>query len=607
MLHVRSPTRATYAVVAGLAVVTLAPALVPFPLERSGTATVAAVQGDVPGTGLNVPAVHREVTANHVRLTEDLADAVAAGEKPLPDFVVWPENSTAVDPFLDTEVHAGIVAASDAIGVPILVGGTNSNPLDDTQVLNQGIVYQPGLGSGDRYTKRHPVPYGEYIPFRGSSWMPSTYGRLTEVPRDMVRGTSLEPIRVGDLRVADAICFDVAYDEGIAGQVSRGAELVTVQTSNAMFSRTGQLAQQFEISRLRAQETGRWVVVAAINGISGVVRPDGTVVASVPARGQEVLVEDVGLSTTRTLAVRLGVWPGRLVMLFLVLHTAVVLITYRRRRQRDRAGHQLQQPAAAPATRGARYARVSVDGLGRCVMVVPTYDESENLEWIVGRLRAAQPGVDVLVVDDNSPDGTGDLADRLAAADPAVKVVHRTEKAGLGAAYLHGFDVALRAGYDVIGEMDADGSHQPEQLQRLLDALHTADLVIGSRYVPGGSVVNWPVQRLLLSRGGNLYVRLLLGIRVKDATAGYRLFRRTTLEAIDLGSVRSTGYVFQTDLAYRTVSRGLRLTEVPIEFIERERGDSKMSGQVASESLRMITRWGLSERRRQLRRSRVRA
>ena len=250
---------------------------------------------------------------------------------------------------------------------------------------------------------------------------------------------------------------------------------------------------------------------------------------------------------------------------------------------------------------------MSVDGLGRCVMVVPTYNESENLEWIVGRLRAAQPGVDVLVVDDNSPDGTGDLADRLAAADPAVKVVHRTEKAGLGAAYLHGFDVALRAGYDVIGEMDADGSHQPEQLQRLLDALHTADLVIGSRYVAGGSVVNWPVQRLLLSRGGNLYVRLLLGFRVKDATAGYRLFRRATLEAIDLGAVRSTGYVFQTDLAYRTVRRGLRLTEVPIEFIERERGDSKMSGQVASESLRMITQWGLSERRRQLQRSRVRA
>jgi dolichol-phosphate mannosyltransferase len=250
---------------------------------------------------------------------------------------------------------------------------------------------------------------------------------------------------------------------------------------------------------------------------------------------------------------------------------------------------------------------VSVEGLGRCVMVIPTYDESENIEWIVKRLRAAQPGVDVMIVDDNSPDGTGAIADRLASEDDAVSVVHRTEKAGLGAAYLHGFDVALRAGYDVIGEMDADGSHQPEQLERLIEALRTADLVIGSRYVPGGSVVNWPLRRLLLSRGGNLYVRLLLGIDVKDATAGYRLFRRTTLEAIDLGSVRSTGYVFQTDLAYRTVTRGLRLTEVPIEFIERERGDSKMTGQVAGESLKLITRWGLSERRAQVRRARSRA
>lgn len=247
---------------------------------------------------------------------------------------------------------------------------------------------------------------------------------------------------------------------------------------------------------------------------------------------------------------------------------------------------------------------MSVEGLGRVVMVIPTYNESENIEWIVGRLRAAQPGVDVLIMDDNSPDGTGDIADRLAAADDAVSVVHRTQKAGLGAAYLHGFDVALAAGYDVIGEMDADGSHQPEQLHRLLDALRTADLVIGSRYVPGGSVVNWPVQRLALSRGGNLYVRLLLGIKVKDATAGYRLFRRATLEKIDLGTVRSTGYVFQTDLAYRTLTQGLRLTEVPIEFIERERGDSKMSGQVARESLQLITRWGLAERRAQLRRRR---
>ncbi|CAN5462136.1 polyprenol monophosphomannose synthase [soil metagenome] len=238
--------------------------------------------------------------------------------------------------------------------------------------------------------------------------------------------------------------------------------------------------------------------------------------------------------------------------------------------------------------------------LGRVLMVMPTYDERENLEWIVGRLRTAAPQVDVLVVDDGSPDGTGDLADALAAADPQVTVLHRTEKAGLGAAYLHGFRVALERGYDVVGEMDADGSHQPEQLSSLLDALRQADLVIGSRWVRGGSVVNWPVTRTVLSVGGNIYARVLLGIPVRDVTAGYRLFRRTTLEAIDLESVESAGYIFQTDLAFRTVRAGLRVVEVPIEFVERVRGESKMSRDVATESLRRITAWGLRERRRQV-------
>jgi dolichol-phosphate mannosyltransferase len=222
-------------------------------------------------------------------------------------------------------------------------------------------------------------------------------------------------------------------------------------------------------------------------------------------------------------------------------------------------------------------------GLGRVVMVVPTYNEAENLAWIIGRLRKAQPGVDVLVVDDGSPDGTGRIADELAAADPQVRVLHRSEKAGLGAAYRAGFRVALDAGYDVIGEMDADGSHQPEQLSRLVDALRDgADLVIGSRWVRGGSIVNWPKSREALSRGGNLYVRLLLGMPVRDATAGFRLFRRATLEKIDIDQVTSTGYVFQTD--------------------ERVRGDSKMSPDVATESLKSITRWGLRERARQARR-----
>jgi len=237
---------------------------------------------------------------------------------------------------------------------------------------------------------------------------------------------------------------------------------------------------------------------------------------------------------------------------------------------------------------------------GRVVMCIPTYNEADNLAWIVGRLRSAQPDVHVLVVDDGSPDGTGKIADELAAGDDHVHVLHRTEKGGLGAAYRHGFRVALEHGYDVIGEMDADGSHQPEQLSRLLEALREADLVIGARWIPGGSVVNWPRRREALSRGGNLYVRLLLGIGIHDATAGFRVFRRAALEQIDLDTVQSTGYVFQTDMVVRCLRRGLRVREVPIEFIERERGDSKMSGQVATESLKRITVWGLRERRDQV-------
>ena len=243
---------------------------------------------------------------------------------------------------------------------------------------------------------------------------------------------------------------------------------------------------------------------------------------------------------------------------------------------------------------------MSESALGRVLVVIPTYNERENLAWIVGRVRRSVPAVDVLVVDDGSPDGTGELADGLGAVDDQVSVLHRTEKAGLGAAYLHGFAVALDRGYDVVGEMDADGSHQPEQLPLLLDALEHADLVIGSRWVAGGSVVNWPLSRKVLSVGGNIYARVLLGIPLRDVTAGYRLFRRSTLETIDLSSVESAGYIFQTDLAFRTVRAGLRVVEVPIEFVERVRGESKMSRQVATESLERITRWGIRERRRQV-------
>jgi dolichol-phosphate mannosyltransferase len=206
----------------------------------------------------------------------------------------------------------------------------------------------------------------------------------------------------------------------------------------------------------------------------------------------------------------------------------------------------------------------------------------------------------VLVVDDSSPDGTGKIADTLATDNPRLHVLHRRTKNGLGAAYISGFDWGLDAGYDVLVEMDADGSHAPEQLPLLLTALEDADLVLGSRWVPGGTVVNWPWRREALSRGGNLYTRLALGIDLHDATGGYRAFRRRVLATIDYRAVASQGYCFQVDLAWRAVRAGFRVAEVPITFAERERGESKMSGAIVREALLRVTQWGVAYRRQQL-------
>ena len=232
----------------------------------------------------------------------------------------------------------------------------------------------------------------------------------------------------------------------------------------------------------------------------------------------------------------------------------------------------------------------------RVLVVVPTYDEVANLALIAARLHTAVPTCDLLVVDDDSPDGTGRLADTLAAADPRVHVLHRTVKAGLGAAYVAGFAWAARQGYDVVVEMDADGSHAPEQLPRLLAALEGADLVLGSRWVPGGAVVNWPRGRRLLSRGGNLYTRLVLRLPLADATGGYRAYRRPVLDRLLEGGIASHGYCFQVDLAWRAWLAGFRVVEVPITFVERERGESKMSRAIVAEALVRVTVWGLRSR-----------
>ncbi|GAA0528351.1 polyprenol monophosphomannose synthase [Paractinoplanes ferrugineus] len=239
-------------------------------------------------------------------------------------------------------------------------------------------------------------------------------------------------------------------------------------------------------------------------------------------------------------------------------------------------------------------------GVGRVLVVIPTYNEADNIRKITGRVRSATPDVDILIADDNSPDGTGTIADELSTADDHIFVLHRAGKEGLGAAYKAGFAWAKNKGYDAVVEMDADGSHAPEELPKLLDALRDTDAVLGTRYIPGGSVHNWPMHRLLLSRGGNIYIRMALGMPFRDATGGYRAYRMPVLDAINVDTVASTGYSFQVELAWRTYKNGFRMAEVPITFTEREHGVSKMSGNIFKEQLLRVTVWGLTARREAL-------
>lgn len=244
---------------------------------------------------------------------------------------------------------------------------------------------------------------------------------------------------------------------------------------------------------------------------------------------------------------------------------------------------------------------------GRVLVIVPTYDERDSLPRALAGLRRHTPDADVLVVDDASPDGTGELAEKIAEQDAAdrgrtaIHVLHREGKQGLGTAYVAGFRWALARGYDAVVEMDADGSHRAEDLPALLERSPRADLVIGSRWVRGGRVVNWPLHRQLLSRGANVYAWVAMGLPVRDATAGFRVYRSSALARLDLDQVASHGYCFQIDMAWRVLRSGGRVVEVPITFVERAEGRSKMSRSIVAEALVRVTVWGAHERWRQLR------
>ncbi len=336
------------ALVAVCAVMAL-PSLASYDLDERGTATVAVVQGNVPPPENDILADHRQVTENHVQATVDLAAEVAEGSEPRPDFVLWPENSTAIDPFRDFSTNAEILRASDAIDVPILVGAIVDAGED--HVLNQGIVWDPETGAGERYAKHHPVGYGEYMPFRSllGKLGIEDQGQLGRIGRDMLSGTSDQPLEVAGIQVADAICFDVAYDDVSYDQIENGAELLAVQTSNASFIFTDQIDQQFAITRLRAIESGKYLVVASTNGITGVIGPDGEVLADADPRTRAVLVEEVGLRPGVTAGVRLGGWLSVLLPVITALGLALRVFTYRRNKRLAPASEP-PEPALVGAT-----------------------------------------------------------------------------------------------------------------------------------------------------------------------------------------------------------------------------------------------------------------
>ena len=245
---------------------------------------------------------------------------------------------------------------------------------------------------------------------------------------------------------------------------------------------------------------------------------------------------------------------------------------------------------------------MAIRDLGKVLVIVPTYNERESLPVIVSGIRQAEADIHILIADDNSPDGTGEVADGLSSSDNSVHVLHRSAKAGLGAAYLDGFNWAKANGYDVVVEMDADGSHRPQDLTKILDALTNNDVVLGSRWIKDGRVVNWAKSREVLSRGGNLYTRMWLGIPIHDATGGFRAYRMSALAVMNTDQVESQGYCFQVDMAWRAVKANLRVTEVPITFVERELGESKMDGSIVKEALWRVTQWGIEKRYSDLKR-----
>jgi apolipoprotein N-acyltransferase len=561
------PTRLRIGSVGLAAVAVFLPVVIPFARPAGRPVDVAAIQVDfLDGVGHGS---REEGDIGVTRLNLALHETLK-GEPP--DLAVWGES--ALDPG-SLDILDEIRATIADVGVPVLTGSTSadirSTRREGEALFNQAVVFDGGGEVLDVYRKTHLVPYGEYIPWKPIvGWISA----LDQIGYELEPGERLHTLSAPGLPTfAAPICFENSFPGLDRALVRQGAEFLVVLTNNASYEETAASAQHLQMSRMRAIEDGRWVVHAAVSGISAFIDPSGRTYEQTGLFEPAVIRRTIRASADRTLSVRWGDWLPVASLVFVI--------------------------GLAAVPRSRRGARPDPQPLGddvRALVILPTYDEARTIRTVVtGVLR--YPGVDVLVVDDSSPDGTADVVRELIAGEPRLRLVERPARAGLASAYLEGFGRALDERYDLIVEMDSDLSHDPTQLGSLLDAARDRyHLVVGSRYVPGGSVTDWSRARLGLSKAGNTYARVMLGIPLHDATSGYRVYRRELLQDLLSRPIHADGYGFQVELVMRSWLRGWTIGEVPITFREREHGHSKLSRRVVFEALWLVTRWGVSLR-----------
>ena len=552
---------------AALAVVALTIVLLPgaIPvLQPNGRALdVAAIQVDVLRAGELGPA-DEDILVAELNIAEQRR--LAANP---PDLAVWGEGALDPGAYADSATMAAVRASIAEVGSPTLAGAVTDSPAGTQRT--EALLFDGEGRLVSRYAKVHLVPFGEYVPWRDElRWISA----LEQIPVDRKPGERIHAMSVRGLPpFGTPICFENSYPQIERRMVREGAQFLVLTINNASYRRTAASRQHLIMSQLRAAEEARWVVHAAVSGVSAFVDPTGRVVAETSLFVPEILRHGIRASTRETAYARLGDWVPwvSLVLVFGLL--------------------------AAPRT--GRRRSGTMDPLPerpRALVILPTYNERDTIELVIERLLALPERVDLLVVDDSSPDGTWELVQAVAQREPRVRLVERPTKAGLASAYLLGFRRGIDEGYDLLVEMDSDLSHDPDDLPRLLAAAREHDLVIGSRYVPGGSVTNWSRSRVALSKTGNLYARLMLGFPVRDATSGFRVFRPPLLARLLAHPIRSDGYGFQIELALRAWKDGASVAESPITFRERRHGQSKISRRIVVEALWLVTIWGVKGR-----------